>query len=82
MTTKPARRADELRAEINLTRAELGETMQELAGRMDVPSRMREAYRKVSARAKDSPAPWVLLAGAAAAFGGAVTLMVVGRRSE
>lgn len=82
MTTKSTRQAEELRAEINHLRAELGETVQELAGRMDVPSRMRGAYRKASARAMDSPAPWVLIAGAAAAVAAAITLMVVRRRSE
>lgn len=82
MTTKPARQVEELRAEINHTRAELGETMQELAGRVDVPSRMREGYRKATARASNSPVPWLLMAGAAAAAAAAVTLMVVRRRSE
>ncbi|HLU33384.1 MAG TPA: DUF3618 domain-containing protein [Natronosporangium sp.] len=82
MTAKSVRQTEELRAEINYTRAQLGETMQELAGRMDVPSRMRDVYRKATTRAKDSPAPWVLMAGAGAAVAAAVTLMVVRRRSE
>jgi hypothetical protein len=63
-----------LRAEIAQTRAELGETLQQLAERADVKSRVQQSVR----RAGRSPLPWVVLtAGVAAAV---VVLIVVGRR--
>lgn len=63
-----------LRAEIMRTRADLGQTIQQLAERADVKSRMRQSVR----RAGRSPVPWfVLAAGAAAAV---VLLTLAGRR--
>ena len=62
-----------LRAEILQTRAELGQTIQQLAERVDVVSRTRQSVR----RAGRSPVPWfVLAAGAAAAV---VLLALAGR---
>jgi Protein of unknown function (DUF3618) len=52
-----------LRAEILQTRAELGQTIQQLAERVDVVSRTRQSVR----RAGRSPVPWFVPAGAAAA---------------
>ena len=65
---------EDLRAEIAQTRAELGETLQQLAGRADVKSRVQQSVR----RAGRSPLPWVVLGtGVAAAV---VLLILAGRR--
>jgi ElaB/YqjD/DUF883 family membrane-anchored ribosome-binding protein len=44
---------EELRAEIKLTRAELGETVQALAAKADVKARAREQVEQTKQRAKD-----------------------------
>jgi transposase-like protein len=68
------RDTEALRAEIVQTRAELGETIQQLAERADVKSRVQQSVR----RAGRGPLPWfVLAAGAAAAV---ALLIVAGRR--
>lgn len=56
-----------LREEIGHTRTELGETVHELAARVDVPSRMRAMAGRTAARAQHSPTPWLVFAGVAAA---------------
>ncbi|HEY2947147.1 MAG TPA: DUF3618 domain-containing protein [Micromonosporaceae bacterium] len=74
-----------LRAEIERTRAELGETVQALAAKADVPARVRrsaahraEAMRDSVRQARRSPAPWFALGAAAAVI--AVVLILRGRR--
>jgi hypothetical protein len=66
---------EQLRREIVRTRAELGETVQELAERADVPARVKarvvETRDQVQSRvgnAARTPVPWVLLAAAGAAL--------------
>jgi hypothetical protein len=65
-----------LREEIDQVRAELGQTIQELAVRVDVPSRVRTAAGRVAERARHSPVPWLVLAGTAAAVAAAVGLAI------
>ena len=69
------RDTEELRREIVRTRAELGETVQALAERADVPTRVRarvsETRDQVRSRvghAARTPVPWVVLAAAGAAL--------------
>jgi uncharacterized protein DUF3618 len=64
---------DALRADIAATRAELGRTIQALAERADVKSRVQHSVR----RAGRNPVPWVALAAGAAAV---VALLVLVRR--
>lgn len=64
-----------LRAEIVQTRAELGYTLQQLAERVDVKSRVQHSVR----RAGRSPVPWFVLAASAAA---AVALMLLAGRGR
>jgi hypothetical protein len=68
-----------LRAEIAQTRAELGRTIQALAERADVKSRVQHRVRHSVRRAGHSPAPWVTLAVGAAAV---VALLVLVRRRQ
>lgn len=77
----PAPSPNGLREEIDHTRAELGETMQELAARMDVPARMRAAYGRAAQRAGGTQVPWAVLAGSVVVVAVGVVLVVVrGRR--
>jgi len=77
---------DALRQDIDRTRAELAETVQELAGRMDVPARTRAAWtrrtepvRRQARQVRQSRVAWVVLAGVGAAA--LVTVLVIrGRR--
>jgi pyridoxal biosynthesis lyase PdxS len=64
-----------LRAEIARTRAELGQTIQALAERADVKSRVQHSVR----RAGRTPMPWVALAAGAVA---AVALLVLIRKRQ
>ncbi|HEU5110716.1 MAG TPA: DUF3618 domain-containing protein [Micromonosporaceae bacterium] len=79
-----------LRAEIEQTRAELGETVQALAAKADVKARMKESAAHKAAQVRDSanhaverarerPVPWLAVAGAVAAAVVAV-LIIRGRR--
>lgn len=71
-----------LRNEIAHTRAELGETVQELAARADVPARARASARRAAQRARvatSSPGPIVALAAGAAAV---VALVLWSRRDR
>lgn len=65
-----------LRQEIDQTRADLGQTIHELAVRVDVPSRVRAA----AGRARHSPVPWLVLGGAGVLVAVAAGLIVRGRR--
>ena len=69
---------DTLKAEIEATRAQLGQTVDELSARLDVPARARES----AARAKDTAvetyreSPPVVIGGALALVGVVVGLVV------
>ncbi|HEY8471925.1 MAG TPA: DUF3618 domain-containing protein [Natronosporangium sp.] len=65
-----------LRAEIMRTRADLGVTIQQLAERMDVKSRMQHSVR----RAGSNPLPWFVLAAGAAVATVMLVLASRGRR--
>jgi hypothetical protein len=74
---------DQIKAEIDATRAQLGRTVDELSARLDVPARARES----AARAKDTAVetyrespPTVI--GAAVALAGLVVGMVILRRKR
>jgi hypothetical protein len=70
---------DALRAEIAQTRAELGRTIQALAERADVKSRVQQRVQHSVRQAGSRPVPWlVLAAGATAAV--AVLILMRGRR--
>jgi hypothetical protein len=86
VTTPDARGSadpDQIRAEIEATREELGRTVDELAARLDVPSRAREnalrARDTVVETYRESP-PAVL--GAAVALVALVVGVVVWRRNR
>ena len=71
-----------LREEIRRTRAELGDTVQALAAKVDVKARVRASAAHTRERAgaavRGDPVPWAaLVAGAAAAI---ILLMVIQRR--
>lgn len=68
---------DALRAEIVQTRADLGETLQQLAERVDVKSRMQDSLRQSVRRAQSNPVPWFAIAAGAAVA--TVLLMLAGR---
>lgn len=82
MSRVDGQRADVLRDEIRTLRAELGQTVQALAERADVPARMRSSAGRTAGRMRrwaDSPLPWALLtAGATVAL---LVLLARGRRS-
>jgi ElaB/YqjD/DUF883 family membrane-anchored ribosome-binding protein len=73
---------DQLTAEIEATRAQLGSTVDELSARLDVPARARES----AARAKDTAvetyreSPPIAIGGAVALVGLVVGLVVWRRR--
>jgi hypothetical protein len=74
---------DELKAEIEATREQLGRTVDELSSRLDVPARARES----AARAKDTAVETYresppLVVGGALALVGAVVALVVWRRKR
>jgi cytochrome P450 len=66
----------ELRAEIARTRAALGDTVETLAGRLDVRARARDAVDDVKARAAEIP----LAVIAAVIVGLGVVIYLFGRR--
>jgi ElaB/YqjD/DUF883 family membrane-anchored ribosome-binding protein len=65
---------DELRAEIDDVRAELGATVEELSRRMDVPARVRASGNATVERVREGAER----APAAVAAVGAVVVLVVG----
>ena len=73
---------DQIKAEIEATRAQLAETVDELSARLDVPARAKES----AARAKDTAvetyreSPPAVIGGALALVGLVVGLMVVRRK--
>jgi ElaB/YqjD/DUF883 family membrane-anchored ribosome-binding protein len=73
---------DQIKAEIEATRAQLAETVDELSARLDVPARARES----AARAKDTAvetyreSPPAVIGGAVALVGLVVGLMVLRRK--
>lgn len=81
MSRMNGQRAELLRDEIRALRADLGETVQALAARADVPARMRASAGRTAHRMRgwgDSPLPWTLLAaGATVAL---IVLLGRGRR--
>lgn len=69
MTKSDTAKATALQEEIQQTRAELGQTVQALAARADVPSRARTAASRTAHRTARrarhfgaSPTPWLALA--------------------
>ncbi len=70
---------EEVRADIARTRAELGATVQELAGRMDVPARTRNAMVRLADRIREAGASPAGLAAAGAAVVAVVLLVLAGR---
>jgi hypothetical protein len=81
-----------LRSEIEQTRAELGETVEELAARADVKARAKEKVDETKARAvataaeakeavrtsvRERPTPWAVVAAAALL---AIAALVIGKR--
>jgi Protein of unknown function (DUF3618) len=68
-----------LRAEIAQTRTELGHTIQELAERVDVKSRVQHSMGRSVRRAQRSPVPWFVLAASASA---ALVLMILAGRGR
>lgn len=69
-----------LREEIDQTRTDLGDTVQELAARVDVPARMRARYRRGAARVRRAPVAWLAATGGAVVAAVAIVLVVRGRR--
>ena len=74
---------DDLKAEIEATRRQLGETVDELSSRLDVPARAKES----AARAKDTAVETYrenppLAVGGALALAGLVVALVVWRRKR
>ena len=73
---------DQIKAEIEATRAELGRTVDELSSRLDVPARARES----AARAKDTAvetyreSPPMVIGGAVALVGLVLGLIIVRRK--
>jgi hypothetical protein len=80
-TAAPKPTVAELRAEIQQTRADLGETVQALAAKADVKARALDQVEQVRARVRRSAGPVpvaLVLAGLVAVAG--VILVVRGRR--
>jgi hypothetical protein len=82
-TPPPKPTVDELRAEIQQTRAELGETVQALAAKADVKARALDQVEVAKRRAREtvaaSPVPVTLVvAGIVAAIG--IILVIRGQR--
>jgi ElaB/YqjD/DUF883 family membrane-anchored ribosome-binding protein len=75
---------DQIRAEIEATRAQLGQTVDELSARLDVPARTKER----AARARDTvvetyrESPPLTIGGALAVVGLVLGLVVVRRRAR
>ena len=67
----------EIRADIETTRAELGETVQQLAERVDVKTRAQAKLgdiRQRAVRAAHRPTPYLWMAGLASVVGAVVFL--------
>jgi ElaB/YqjD/DUF883 family membrane-anchored ribosome-binding protein len=83
VTTSGANDPDQIKAEIEATRAQLGRTVDELRTRLDVPARAKES----AARAKDTAvetyreSPPVVI-GVALALAGLVVGLVIFRRKH
>lgn len=86
-----------LRQEIDQTRTELAATVQQLAGRLDVPARTRAAWsrrtepvRRQARQVRQSRTAWLVLAGVSAAalvttvlvIRGRLTVLVIRRRRK
>jgi ElaB/YqjD/DUF883 family membrane-anchored ribosome-binding protein len=75
---------EQIRAEIEATRAQLGQTVDELSARLDVPARTKEK----AARARDTvvetyrESPPLTIGGALAVVGLVLGLVVVRRRAR
>jgi ElaB/YqjD/DUF883 family membrane-anchored ribosome-binding protein len=75
---------EQIKAEIEATRAQLGQTVDELSARLDVPARTKER----AARAKDTvvetyrESPPLTIGGALAVVGLVLGLVVVRRRAR
>jgi ElaB/YqjD/DUF883 family membrane-anchored ribosome-binding protein len=82
VTTPDVNDPDQIKAEIDATREQLGRTVDELSARLDVPARARES----AARAKDTAVetyrerPPLVIAGAVALVGLAVGLVILRRK--
>jgi LPXTG-motif cell wall-anchored protein len=82
VTTPDVNDPDQITAEIDATREQLGRTVDELSARLDVPARARES----AARAKDTAvetyreSPPLVIAGAVALVGLAVGLVILRRK--
>ena len=69
----PQQTPEEIRHEIEQTRRELGETVDALSNKADVKEQARQKKEEVQQRVSANPMPL------AAAIGGAIALLVVGR---
>jgi ElaB/YqjD/DUF883 family membrane-anchored ribosome-binding protein len=83
VTAADANDPDEIKAEIEATRAQLGQTVEELSARLDVPARAKES----AARAKDTAVETYresppLVIGAAVALVGVVAGLMILRRKH
>jgi LPXTG-motif cell wall-anchored protein len=82
VTTPDVNDPDQIKAEIDATREQLGRTVDELSARLDVPARARES----AARAKDTAvetyreSPPLVIAGAVALVGLVVGLVILRRK--
>ena len=79
-----AKDPEALRAQIERTRTELGETVEALAAKADVRARTREKLAGMTARAghRAAEARGVALWGATAVLGGLAAALVVWRRGR
>ena len=74
---------DQLKAEIEATRAQLGRTVDELSARLDVPARAKEsAYRARDTAVETYRESPPLVVGAAVALVGLVVGVVIVRRKR
>jgi ElaB/YqjD/DUF883 family membrane-anchored ribosome-binding protein len=83
VTAADANDPDEIKAEIEATRAQLGQTVEQLSARLDVPARAKEG----AARAKDTAVETYresppLVIGAAVALVGVVAGLMILRRKR
>lgn len=82
MTTRDTKDPDQIKAEIDATREQLGRTVDELSARLDVPARAKES----AARATDTvvetyrESPPLVIGGAVALVGLVVGLVIWRRK--